>query len=75
MMKKLLFIPSDQLLDILTKAALPTVFSNLCNKSDMIDIYVPNLKESVRLVLDYLFELLGLLSLDPFWVLYSCISI
>jgi len=36
------FIPSSkQLADILTKAASPNVFSFLCSKLDMIDIYAP----------------------------------
>ena len=38
----LLFIPSSkQLIDFLTKAASPHVFSNLCSKLSMIDIYAP----------------------------------
>ena len=34
------FTPSSkQLADLLTKAVSPQVFSNLCNKLDMLDIY------------------------------------
>ena len=33
------FIPSKQLTDLLTKAAPPKMFSILCNKLNMIDIY------------------------------------
>jgi len=36
------FTPSSkQLAHLLTKAALTQVFSNLCNKLDMLDVYAP----------------------------------
>ena len=36
------FIPSSKpLADLLTKAASPQVFSNLCNKLGMLDVYTP----------------------------------
>ena len=36
------FTPSSkQLVDFLTKAASPQVFSNLCNKLGMLDVYAP----------------------------------
>jgi len=33
--------PSKQLADLLTKTASPQVFSNLCSKMGIIDIYTP----------------------------------
>jgi len=39
---KFQFTPSSkQLADLLTKAVSPQVFSNLCNKLDMLDVYAP----------------------------------
>ena len=39
---KFQFTPSSkQLVDLLTKAASPQVFSNLCNKMGMFDLYAP----------------------------------
>ena len=36
------FIPSlKQLADLLTKTASPQVYSNLCNKLGMLDVYAP----------------------------------
>ena len=34
-------LSSKQLADLLTKAASPQVFSNLCNKLGMLDVYAP----------------------------------
>jgi len=34
-------LSSKQLVDLLTKAASPQVFSNLCNKLGMLDLYAP----------------------------------
>jgi len=55
------FTPSlKQLVDLLTKVASPQVFSNICNKLGMLDLYAPAWGGVLRLVIS-----IGLLS---YWV-------